>query len=244
MIKTVIKETIILERRAAFMLIPRYYFSNDYTDFYQFFLTRPHIRKTFKRNQYLWNPGEHVNQVYYIISGVAQTSILHENGSRKICSLHSQGTVFPGCHQAAFKIEHSIITTALSSMETLCFTNEEFLKMLCDNQKLMLRTLDWYAAYINLLLYESAHQDYNSSFIKLCNLLYLFSQNSPDGKSSPIIHLTQENIAEILTVTRVNAARNLSRLRAEGIIASHHKWLEILDLQALEAYCSQETLKN
>ena len=49
---------------------------------------------------------------------------------------------------------------------------------------------------------------------------------------------------EILTVTRVNAARNLSRLRDEGIIASHRKWLEILDLPALEAYCSQETLKN
>lgn len=78
----------------------------------------------------------------------------------------------------------------------------------------MLNTLDWYASYINLLLYESAHQDYNSSFVKLCNLLYLFTQNSPDGRTDRI-DLTQENIAEILTVTRVNAARSLGRLRDE-----------------------------
>ena len=90
---------------------------------------------------------------------------------------------------------------------------------------------------------RSAHQDYNNSFLKLCNLLYLFSQNSPE-ENGRRISLTQENIAEILTVTRVNAARNLSRLRDEQIIVSHRKWIEIINPQALEAYCSQETLKS
>lgn len=224
------------------MLIPRYYFSHDYDDFYEYFLSCPHHAKFFHKDEYLWKPGDFVTHVYYIKSGIALTTLEHENGSRKICSLHSEGTVFPGAHQAAFKIERSIITTALSDMEVLCFSNEDFLNMICQNHDLMLRTIDWYATYINLLLYESAHQDYNNSFIKLCNLLYLFSQNAPDGNSTKI-SLTQENIADILTVTRVNAAHNLSRLRDEQIIAPHRKWIEILDLQALKFYCSLETLK-
>ena len=66
------------------MLIPRYYFSNDYTDFYEYFLTQPHTRKTFRKNDCLWNPGEPVTHVYYIISGIALTVLEHENGSRKI----------------------------------------------------------------------------------------------------------------------------------------------------------------
>lgn len=124
----------------------------------------------------------------------------------------------------------------------LAFSNADFLEMMAENRELMLRTIDWYATYINLLLYESAHQDYNSSFVKLCNLLYLFSQNGPeDGRR---VSLTQENIADILTVTRVNAAKNLSRLRDEQIIAPHRKWIEILDPAALEAYCSLETRKS
>lgn len=224
------------------MLIPRYYFSNDYKDFYDFFLSYPHTKKQFRKDEYLWNLGEHVNHVHYILSGAAMTVLEHENGFRKISSFHSEGTVFPGCHQAAFKIEQAIATIALSDVETLCFSKDVFLQMLSENRQLMLCTLDWYAAYINLLLYESAHQDYNSPFLKLCNLLYLFLQNAPSREICRI-DLTQENIAEILTMTRVNAARNLARLRDERIITPHRKWIEVNDPQALEAYCSFETLK-
>ena len=224
------------------MLIPRYYFSHDYEEFYEYLVSCPHKPMHFEKGDYLWKPGDFVKQVYYIKSGIALTSLEHENGARKICSLHSEGTVFPGAHQSVFKIERSIITTALSDMDVLCFSNKDFLDVLCQNQALMLRTIDWYATYINLLLFEGAHQDYNNSFVKLCNLLYLFSQNAPDGNTHKI-SLTQENIAEILTVTRVNAAHNLSRLRDEQIIAPHRKWIEILNLEALESYCSLETLK-
>lgn len=145
-------------------------------------------------------------------------------------------------HQVEFKIEQSIVTTALSDMEVLSFTKAEMLRMFYENRELSVRMLNWYAAYINLLLYESAHQEYNSTFIKLCNLLYLFSQNGPEG-SGPNIYLTQENIAEILTTTRVNIARSLARLRDEKIIIPHRKWIELSDLNRLASYCSRETLK-
>ena len=224
------------------MLIPRYYFSNDYEEFLDFFLSYPHVRKHYQKDEYLWNLGDNVTHIHYILSGMALTVLEHENGFRKISSFHSEGTVFPGCHKAHFKIEQAIATIALSETETLCFSRDVFLQMVSENQQLMFRTLDWYAMYINLLLYESAHQDYNHSFIKLCNLLYLFMQNSP-SKETGRIDLTQENIAEILTVTRVNAAKNLARLRDEKIIVSHRKWIEVINPKALEAYCSLETLK-
>ena len=128
-------------------------------------------------------------------------------------------------------------------METLCFTGAAFLEMLSENSPAHAEHAGLVCSYINLLLYESAHQDYNSSFVKLCNLLYLFTQNSPGGRTDRI-DLTQENIAEILTVTRVNAARSLGRLRDEKIIVSHRRWIEIIDQKALEAYCSLETLQS
>ena len=99
------------------------------------------------------------------------------------------------------------------------------------------------AKLINVLIYETAHQEYNNSFLKLCNLLYLFTQNSPSGQSRRI-DLSQENIADILTLNRVNVAKCLSRLRDEGIIVSHRKWIEVKNLDKLELYCSQETLNS
>ena len=225
------------------MLIPRYYFSNDFRDFQKYFFSQPHTVRTFRKNEYLWNYGEPVTHIFYIMSGVARTTLEHENGSRKISSFHSEGTVFPGCHRSVFKIEQSIATAAVTDMETLCFSNDDFLKMLTENPQLMLSTVDWYASYINLLLYASAHQDFNSSFVKLCNLLYLFSRNSPTGERGRI-DLTQESIAEILAVTRISAARCLGRLRDEKIIIPHRSWIQIIDQKALEAYCSSETLQS
>lgn len=225
------------------MKIPRYYFAGEFADLYEYFLSQPHTVKTFHKNEYLWAPGEPLETVYYIKSGIAQTVVEHENGYQKILHFHSKGTVYPGCHETAFKIEKSIMTKALSDLETLAFSRKDFYRMFQENSRLNAICFEIYAAYINLLIYEAAHQEYNSSFIKLCNLLYLFSQNSSSGKADKI-DLTQENIADILTINRVNAAKILSRLRDEGIIVSHRKWIEIINLPALKAYCSIETLSE
>ena len=95
--------------------------------------------------------------------------------------------------------------------------------------------------YINLFIYESAHQDYNNAFIKICNLLYLFSLHSPTGTPRRI-ELTQQDIADILAVSLPNVTGNLARLRREGIIVSHRKWIEITDFPKLSACCSNETI--
>lgn len=223
------------------MLIPRYYFSNEYDELYNYFLAQPHKKRSFHQGEYLWGPGEPIRHVYYICSGISITYAEHEDGRRKILFFHSSSSVFPGFHKSLFKIERSIVTQAASDMEVLEFPREEVYRMFRENQVLSSIAFESYAKLINLLIYETAHQEYNSSFLKLCNLLYLFSQHSPGGDPHHIA-LTQENIADLLTINRVNAAKCLSRLRDEGIIVSHRKWIEITDLSALEKYCSQETL--
>ena len=157
------------------MLIPRYVFSDDYRQFYDYFLSRPHQRRIFNKGDMLWNLGEPIRNVYYIESGIARSFVTHEAGYNKILYFHGSGTAFPGCQNSVFKIENSIGTQALSRMETLEFTREEFYRMYQENMGLNSQVLETYSMYINLLIYESAHQDYNSAFEKICNLLYLFS---------------------------------------------------------------------
>ncbi len=140
-----------------------------------------------------------------------------------------------------FKIESSIGTQALSKVETLEFTRENFYQMYQENMALNARILETYSMYINLFIYESAHQDYNNAFIKICNLLYLFSICSP-ARATNRIDLTQQDIADILAISLVNVTNNLSRLRREKVIASHRKWIEITDYPKLVSYCSDETL--
>lgn len=128
-------------------------------------------------------------------------------------------------------------------MDTLEFTRENFYQMYQENMTLNARILETFSMYINLFIYESAHQDYNNAFIKICNLLYLFSIHSPTGTPNRI-DLTQQDIADILTISLVNVTTNLAKLRGEKVIISHRKWIEIADYPKLVSYCSNETINS
>lgn len=223
------------------MLTPTYLFTNDFTQFYEYFLTQPHKKKTFHKGEYLWEPGEPFQSIHYIISGLTHNYLEHETGRRKIISFHGEGTVFPGYHQHDFRIEQSLITKAIYDIEVLEFTKDEFKTMMESNPKLNASVVEWFSMYTNLLLYDMAHQEYNNSFLKLCNLLYLISSNGVKNDRG-FVHMTQEDLSDILGMSRVNLTRCLSQLRNEQIVVTHRKYVEIIDPEALVRHCSLETV--
>lgn len=223
------------------MLTPSYFFINDFNQFYDYFLTQPHIKKSFQVGEYLWESGEPFEKIHYIISGLAQNYVEHEDGHRKIMSFHGSGTVFPGYHQNEYKIEQSLITRVIYDMEVLEFTKADFQRMFETNPALSANVVEWFSKYTNLLIYETAHQEYNNSFVKSCNLLYLLLSNASIDQSK-ILKITQEELADILGISRVNITRSLSKLRNENIIFTHRKRIEIIDPVALAQYCSLETI--
>lgn len=222
------------------MLTPRCFFSEDFRSFQDYFFSQPHRRRTFARGDYLWRPERPFEAVHYILSGVSQNYVEHENGRRKIISFHGPGTLFPGYHRQDYKIERSLITRALSPMEVLEFSKEEFRLMFAHNGDLSAAVVEWYAMYVNLLLYDTAHQEYNRSFLKLCNLLYLLA-DSPVGGRQGVLYLTQDDLADLLGISRANLTRGLTQLRRQGILRTRRGLVELLDLPALAQCCSEET---
>ena len=222
------------------MLTPRCFFSEDFRSFQDYFFSQPLRRRSFARGDYLWRPERPFESVHYILSGVSQNYVEHENGRRKIISFHGPGTLFPGYHRQDYKIERSLITRALSPMEVLEFSKEEFRLMFAHNGDLSAAVVEWYAMYVNLLLYDTAHQEYNSSFLKLCNLLYLLA-DSPVGGRQGVLNLTQDDLADLLGISRANLTRGLAQLRRQGILRTRRGLVELLDLPALAQCCSEET---
>ena len=206
------------------MLMPRYFFSDDFQQFYEYFLSQPHSQKTFHKGEYLWKPGQPYEKIHYIISGAAIHLADHESGRRRIISFHGAGTVFPGYRQYDYKIELSLVTIALSDMKVLEFTKEQFQNMFETN-----------------FLFEIVHQEYNPSFVKICNLLYLLTINQPSC-SGLVIDMTQEELSEILGLSRIQVTRGLSELRNQNIISTTRGKVHVVDLPALASLCSSETL--
>lgn len=223
------------------MLMPRYYYADDFRPFYGYFLSQPHKKRTFHKGEYLWSPGQPYEKIHYIISGASIHYADHESGRRKIISFHGAGTVYPGYRPDDFKIELSLVTVALSEMKVLEFTVPQFQNMFQTNTALSEQVVKWYSMYINRFLFESVHQEYNPSIIKICNLLYLLTVNQPSN-SGLAIDMTQDQLAELLGISRVQITRELAKLRREGLISTHRGRIIVTDLPSLAKCCTSETL--
>jgi CRP-like cAMP-binding protein len=224
-------------------VLPKYYFSGEYTDFYTTLLSLPHIEVSFRAGEFLWSTGEPITRVFYFRSGLAQTFVEHEEGHRKILSFHGAGTIFPGFQQTDFKIEKSIIVKALAEINAIAFERKAFYDLCISDSSLMARAFEMQAAYINMLIYDATHQKFNNTFRKLCNFLFLMSRHTMRDKPCGI-NITQENIADTLGVGRNHVTKYLSHLRQEGVVLLHRRYIEVIDYEKLAVYCSTETLPS
>lgn len=222
------------------MRTPKYYFTNDFSKFEDFFFSQPHKPAFFEKGSYIWRPGDSFHSLYYICSGIMHHSIQHENGYNRITSFHGEKTVFPGHHMRDYKLEKSIYTVALTDVSAIEFSKYQFQKMFESNTALASCVIDWYSDFANLLLYE-ASTAYDSSFEKLCSALYILFTQSSD-KVNYLENITQADLSELLGVSLVNITRALSRLRSEGVVKTKRNHIKIIDIESLEAYSSFETL--
>ncbi len=222
------------------MQLPKYYFCGEFKDLEPMLKDAPHADRIIHKDEFLWNSGEYINKVYYIRSGAAMCYVEHEGGYRKILQFIGDGFVYPGCHNTQFKIEKSILVRALTELDTMEFDRAVFYELFLNDRELNARMFETYAEYINLLIYEAAHQDYNSSLVKVCNLLHLYLQCAPDVRDNRI-RLTQEEIADILTINRVNLSKYLTTLKNDEVVRLHRGSIEILDVDRLRQYCSEES---
>lgn len=221
------------------MQVPSYIFKDEFKKFKDYFLSQPHNNVTFKKGEFVWRENECLTKVYFVLDGLIQMSCLHEDGYQKIISYYGSNSIFPGCSSTKFKLEQSLIATAVSDVSTLCFPQETFYQMYLHYEELTAAVLESYAKQVNLLLYQSAHQDYNGTASKICNLLYLLLKfNSEDNR----IDITQEELAQMLSINRVNVSKNLSRLRELHILETSRHHIKILDTDALIQMCTAETI--
>ena len=222
------------------MLMPRFYFSGEFSAFDTYLRSQPHVEKVFRKGEYLWKPGQPYECVQYYVQGAAVFFASHESGRRKIVSFHGPGTMLPGYHTNDFKIELALVVEALCSVRVLEFGIAQFGRMFAANSALALAVVNHYATCMNRRLFETIHQDFNTSRVKLCNLLYLLTMNQP-ANTGLVIEMTQEDIADILGMSRVQITRELTWLRGQGILATRRGRLTVCDLPALAGLCTDES---
>ncbi|MDD7913679.1 Crp/Fnr family transcriptional regulator [Polaribacter ponticola] len=190
--------------------------------------------KIIKKGEFLFEEGEHINGVFCIKDGVCKVSKMSENGKNQIINLINHGNIIG---------ERSLISNEVSNLSaialndmTVCFIpKDEIMRDLQMNAAFSLDVLKTMATSLksadNLIVdmaQKSVKQRLAESLLNLKEKFGTSSQGVID------IHLSREDIANIIGTATESAIRLLSELKKKGIIEFKGKDIAILNDQELE----------
>ena len=201
------------------MLQPRYLFTQDFSVFRTALLSLPHRVRRFERGESLWAAGAPFEKIFFFDSGLARTSIISASGSNRVIAWQGPGTMFPVIHRNRFEIETRHLTEAVTAVAALEFSAVDIEAYLRDSADFALATIDWYAKFVNLLLYSAADVSTSpNTLTALASTLLLLFRNEAGAvlATDNLLKITQSELG----VDRASLVRALSALRKKGAVAT------------------------
>jgi len=224
------------------MNTPRYYFSDDFKKYEKMFYSKTYKKVHFKKGDCLCDINDNFDTIFYIIDGTVKLSILHESGHEKSVSFHGTGNLQPYYYPINFKLEKSLLLTAITDVDALAFDKNYFYTIIKENIELYDSLLEGLVRLINLLMCDTASMLYDNGLVKISNFLYSYLKTGQSKNN--IINIQQHEIASIAGMNRINTAKHLRELRNRKIISTARNKIIILDEEALFRLCSDEYKEN
>lgn len=218
------------------MLVPNFFFEDHfsvYEDVIKKYSTGP---KRICKGTILHDAQAENKTSYYIMDGIAALKIINEAGVEQILFFLCKGSLYPvNTIRTPLSMDGYIQVIAVTDLTVFTFPARTIIKMLDESSGLSEAVIEHCVKYINVLLCRILLHSYNDSTNCICSFLYLhhiyYSTNN-------IINLTQEQIGQLLGLSRVQVARVLSKLRQEKIIETRRNNITVLDPIRLKIKCS------
>lgn len=219
------------------MLQPRYLFTQDFSVFRTALLSLPHRVRRFERGESLWAAGTPFEKIFFFDAGLARTSIISVSGSNRVIAWQGPGTMFPVIHRNRFEIETRHLTEAVTAVAALEFSAVDIEAYLRGSADFALATIDWYAKFVNLLLYSAADVSTSpNTLTALASTLLLLFRNEAGAvmATNNLLKITQSELAALLGVDRASLVRALSALRKKGAVATLRGAIKLLSPEILQ----------
>lgn len=176
-----------------------------------------------KKGETIFEEGEHINGIFCIKSGVGKLSKLNSNGKDQIVRLVKSGELL-GQRSAITEEPANLSAIALEDMEVCFVPQKEILGFFNDNNQFSMRVMK---TMCNDLKESNDHiVDMAQKTVKVrlaILLLYLEDTFGIDEDQSLKIHLSREEMANILGTATESCIRLLSEFNKNGWIEINNK---------------------
>ena len=217
------------------MILPRYYFEGDFQPFEDWIENCKLERVKIKKGNVL----KYLNQKnsVYIKNGMVKLSICNEEGNESVVMFAGKGIIYPvTCLEEQFTIEQFMSLKTVLDTEIMVFPKEKILELIHINSDFAVAAINFNSKTINSLLTKNILGGYENSEQSVCSFLYSYIIYNPNHNN--IVDFTQDEIASVAGISRMQVTRILGSLRAKGIVKTIRGKVIVLEIEMLKDNCA------
>lgn len=190
--------------------------------------------KPYKKKEIIFGEGNHPGGVYFINKGKVKTYKSNEDGKEYITGLYKEGD-FIGYTAVLEDNNFTESASALEDSEVCLIMRQDFLSLLYSNREVSNK-------FIKLLSDDLIDKEerllslaYNSVRKRVAEALLMLKSRYKDQNSDDFsIHISREDLSNIVGTATESLIRTLSDFKEEGLIELKAGQVKILDSRKLE----------
>lgn len=199
-------------------------------------------RVTFKRREYIFQANLVNNTVYVLLDGRVKLSRLSDQGQECIQWFCFPGEFF-GFSEYTYCHDSGLYAQALSSATVLVIAKQDFNRLVLQTPALALIVIDQLSSRVRTLGDMLLHIACGSAQDRLINLLQRLSEiygEPSDERVNITMHLTHQEIADMIGVCRQTVSTLMAGMKKTGIISSNRQGIVIHNMPRLNAVLKQQ----
>ena len=199
-------------------------------------------RVTFKRREYIFQANLANNTVYVLLEGRVKLSRLSDQGQECIQWFCFPGEFF-GFSEYTYCHDSGLYAQALSSATVLVIAKQDFNRLVLQTPALALIIIDQLSSRVRTLGDMLLHIACGSAQDRLINLLQRLSEiygEPSDERVNIAMHLTHQEIADMIGVCRQTVSTLIAGMKKTGIISSNRQGIVIHNMPRLNAALKQQ----
>jgi len=205
------------------------------------FLLRLGHPKRFRKGARIIVQGDHSDNVFLTLSGLTKVTMDTPDGREVVLSVLGAGDLLGEFEVIEGVRQRTAGNVAVLPVECRVIPGDEFMAALETRPQMLL-------AMVRVILSRLTAADRRreaSASMGVSRSLASFlvelvdRHGTPDGSVIDVsIHLTQEELASLISTSRDSAVRGLGTLRTRGLIATRRRQIVVTDLDGLRRYAS------
>lgn len=191
------------------------------------------ISRFYKKGEYIFRQGDHVNSLGVIISGQVVLERIDYWGNRTLQTKLHESDVFGEAYACLPKVQLIMDVVAVTDVHIVFINIQKIMdtcKNMCVYHKQLSRNLLDILVHKNILLNEKAvHLSQRSIRNKITS--YLSEQSKMNNEDEFSINLDRQGLADYLCVDRSALSSELSKLKKEGLIDFRKNKFKLLSIK-------------